>query len=324
MRTTPVIVSLALSLPLFLGGCADEMPVEPDHAVAPSFAASQAATDAIGAHEVGGEIEVFFRAEMDAMNAQLEAEGSNMRVAVAELLLAPEAPIETGTTIYANNRTLQLSYVWVQGDPRRGGAEGLTYLVDESHAYGYTRTDYPAKTYLGGHFDATFDAWTGLECNKLDLVRVPDTGVDPSYFDYPAIPDGAPVLGMADIVVAGWRALPKFVLGVTYTWVFVDGAGATDINGDGRRDTARTEIWYALGYYWTVNDVAGIDLASVAIHENGHAVGLGHFGQIFRSDANGKLHFSPRAIMNAAYVSRMQDLQGTDEASFCANYSSWQ
>lgn len=325
MRSSHVTAALALLLPVVLGGCADDVATAPDRSMSPDFASVGTPSHAIDGHAVDGEIEAFFQSEMDAMNERLEAEGSNMRVAVAELLLAPDAPVEVGTTVYANNRTLQLSYIWVQGDERRDGREHLTYLVDESHSLGYTRTDYPAKTYLGGYFDASFAPWTTLQCNNAELVRVADSGVDPSYFDYPPFNDGATVWGLADIVVAGWRALPSRVLGVTYTWTFIDGSGKpTDVNGDGRRDTARTEIWYALGYYWTTNAVPGIDLLSVAIHENGHAVGLGHFGQIFRTNANGQLHFAPRAIMNAAYVSRMQELQGTDEASYCENYASWQ
>lgn len=310
---------------LSAAACANDATVAPEH-FEPALSVAAVESHAIEQEAIdGAAIEEFFVAEMAAANERLAAEGSNMRIAVAELLLAPDAPVNVGTTIYADNRTLQLGYVWVQGDPRRGGRDGLTYLVDESHAYGYTRTSYPATTYLGGYFDAAFEPWTSLDCNKLDLVRVPDNGTDPSFYDYPALNDGATVYGQADIVEAGWRALPQFVLGTSYTWVFVDGNGQpTDINGDGRRDTARNEVWFARGYYWTVNDVPGIDFLSVAIHENGHSIGIGHFGMIFRSNANGQLHFSPRAIMNAAYVSRMQELQGTDEASFCGNYASWE
>ena len=309
---------------LATAACADEPTSAPEH-FTPEL--SQAVeSHAIAAEAIdGAEIEAFFVNEMATANARLEAEGSNMRVVVAELLLAPGAPVDIGTTIYANNRTQQLSYIWVQGDPRRGGSDALTYMVDESHAYAFTRTDYPATTYMGAHFDASFAPWTALQCSKLDLVRVPDNGTDPSFYDYPAIDDGATVYGQADIVEAGWRTLPAGVLGTSYTWVFVDDNGKpTDINNDGRRDTSRNEIWYARGYYWTTNAVPGIDFLSVAIHENGHSIGLGHFGQIFRTNANGELHFSPRAIMNAAYVSRMQDLLGTDESAYCTNYASWE
>ena len=52
--------------------------------------------------------------------------------------------------------------------------------------------------------------------------------------------------------------------------------------------------------YW--NDRSTYDIETVALHEAGHGLSQGHFGKAFRTVKNGKLHFSPRAVMNAAIL----------------------
>jgi hypothetical protein len=42
----------------------------------------------------------------------------------------------------------------------------------------------------------------------------------------------------------------------------------------------------------------------VALHENGHALGLGHYGKVFVTTNNAKLHIAPRAVMNALSSTR--------------------
>ena len=55
------------------------------------------------------------------------------------------------------------------------------------------------------------------------------------------------------------------------------------------------------------------------------AVGLSqaHFGKLFRTDANGKLHFTPRAVMNAGYTGIQQQIGKTDNAGHCSNWANW-
>ena len=314
---------------LLLSACADD-PTQSLTSSEPAFARGRATVDAAISRHVVRDPGPAIQEHMAEINARLAARGANVRVETAEILLAPDAPATMGTTIYANNRTHHLPYFWVPGDERRE-ADGnkLTYLVDESESYAYTRTSGGAPTYLGDAFDSTFTPWTALRCGKLDLVRRPDTGADPTIVDEdednPDPEEENPFL--ADIVVGGFMLLDPGVLGVTYSFLFVDDDGnLTDIDGDGRFDTALAEIWYNLGYYWHPDDpnaMDAVDLQSVAIHENGHALGIGHFGKIFVTNANGKLHFAPEAIMNAAYVYPQQQLKGTDKASYCGNFADW-
>ena len=49
----------------------------------------------------------------------------------------------------------------------------------------------------------------------------------------------------------------------------------------------------------------------------------GHFGEIFLTDKNGKVHFSPFAVMNALTSRRAQVLKGTDIGGHCSIWGSW-
>ena len=98
-----------------------------------------------------------------------------------------------------------------------------------------------------------------------------------------------------------------------------------DINNDGYDDTALKEVWYNDDFLWTDSGNTGdaIDIETVALHENGHALGFGHFGKIFVTNGNGKLHVAPRAVMNAIILGTQRDLLGTDKASYNSIYGSW-
>ncbi len=61
----------------------------------------------------------------------------------------------------------------------------------------------------------------------------------------------------------------------------------------------------------------------MALHEAGHGLSQAHFGKAFRSGGNGKLHFSPRAVMNATYSGVQTSIDQTDNAGHCSNWASW-
>jgi hypothetical protein len=98
----------------------------------------------------------------------------------------------------------------------------------------------------------------------------------------------------------------------------------TDIDRDGRGDTAFAEVWFNDALKYSTTGAAGrIDIESAALHEHGHALGLGHFGKIAGDPKTGKLHVSPRAVMNAIILGVQRSPLGTDNAALCGNYAGW-
>ena len=61
----------------------------------------------------------------------------------------------------------------------------------------------------------------------------------------------------------------------------------------------------------------------VALHEAGHGISQAHFGAAFATDANGKLHFSPRAVLHAPVSGVQRNLAGTDRGGHCSILESW-
>ena len=261
------------------------------------------------------------------VNDQLVENGfDNIRLQMAETLTKNEAgDFQSGQTIFANDRTLRLGSQWVPNDPRRG-AQGndLTHLVFGAFgsANGGSIDGEPA-------IDASIDTWNNLKKNSgVNVVKVQDTGANPSaILSFDGVTPGNPFL--ADISTMGF--LPGFifdavlgpgasnsVLGVAFTFTFLDQ------NGDPTNDVALKEIWYNDAFNWSTDGSSGtIDIETVALHENGHALGFGHFGKISVINANGKLKVVPRAVMNAINLGVQRDLLGTDKASYNSVYGKW-
>ena len=287
---------------------------------------------------------------MDDINAMLADKDMNIRLAYAETITPynenkkgkGKSGIKKngvkkggkeavgGQTIFANDRTKRLGAQWVPGDERRlADGNNLTHTIFDPFA--------PANFGFPDQFDgspainASLDTWNNVKKNaKLDIVQLANTNTNPS-----AILGGDPF--QADISTFGFVP-PLFlelfvgpgssssVLGVTFTFVFTDEDGnPTDINNDGYDDVAVKEVWYNDAFVWTdQGDAAtGVDVETVALHENGHALGFAHFGKIFVTNGNGKLHVAPRAVMNAINLGEQRELLGTDKASYNSIYGSW-
>jgi hypothetical protein len=254
-------------------------------------------------------------------NVTLEAGGSLFRLDRGEFLTMDDVN-EVGQTVFFNNRTKQLGVHFVPGDPRRGGRTNITYLVDQAEG----AIDGLMVGQTTAAIDRAMATWNGVNCSTIPITKMPDIpGLDIGIVESLLGQTGGPFF-LADITHAGWlpaTVLPPNVIGVTFTFIFVDPAtGApSDIDNNGQLDVAFREILYNDRFVWRIN--GNIDVQTVALHESGHGLSQGHFGKAFGTDANGKIHFAPLAVMNAAYSGVQQDLKGTDNGGHCSIWGSW-
>jgi hypothetical protein len=263
---------------------------------------------------------------MQAINQQLRARGLGIAIEQIEFFT-----IGGGRPA---NRIHAQEFRWVAGDPRRlADGDKLTYLVDQSD--GATASGL-SSAQTEAAIDRALDTWQANRClSKVDLVKRADTGEDPDIFDsfFGFGGFGNPFL--ADIVDAGWLPRAFFeavggpgggrgILAFSVTFIFDDPlTGApTDINGDNRLDTALNEVYFndnfgnpsgdRAGNPWGIDIVLpGIDVETVALHENGHSLGIGHFGP------------PPAAVMNPVYAGIRHSPLAVDSAGMCSIYSSW-
>jgi hypothetical protein len=264
-------------------------------------------------------------ARMRQINDQLRASG--LGIAIEEIQF-----ITIGQGRPAN-RIHQSGLRWVAGDPRRAAdGDNITYLVDQSDgatASGLTNAQTEAA------LDRALTTWDGDKClKKTNIIKRADSGADPDIFDSFFGFGGLGDPFLADIVEAGW--LPKAffdavggpgggngILAFSVSFIFVDGAGnPTDINGDNNLDTALNEVYYndnfgdpggtRVGNPWGINILLpGIDVETVGLHENGHSLGIGHFGP------------PPAAVMNPVYAGIRHTPLAVDDAGMCAVWASW-
>lgn len=327
---------------IVLGGiavaaCADEPATEPSAtsravAVAPAYAATERAV---------------VSPVLANLDARLAAAGSNLRVARAEFIVDASGDRITSQVLLANDRARGLSYQWVAGDPRREGRVGVTYAFDPLQGREpYTRN--PDGTglrqmpfaELEPQLEATMAAWRDQTCSDAPITRAAvAAGTDPDFVDQMFLgADGAGRVytPAADIVQGGWQ-LPSFftafagadgnsIIGVTFTFWFVDANGdPTDINRDGRADTGLSEIYYSSRFPWANTAALNVvDTYTITTHETGHSLGLAHFGAVFitkKAAADGidiaDVKYSPKALMNAVYVTGRTPILGSDQSQFC-------
>ena len=340
-----------------LAACADQPATSPSDVGAPALAKPSS----------GSEQAAIVKRAMARMNVRLAAAGSKLRVGKAELrYLAKAYDARSPTEIIANDRTHTFPTEWVPGDPRRDGRIGLTYVVDPQLQTFLTGLGFPvpvvevagtdfrlsSQAELDGYIEEAMQAWRDRRCSDAPIVRVAvPAGTDPDLLDefFLGLPAPSPTyVQLADIVQAGWQPAEFFeairpggsdaILGITFTFVFVDDQGTpdpsddveTDINRDREFDTALVEIYYNPVFIYTNRGAPGfVDFFSVLAHETGHGLGLAHFGKVFitkKDNADGfqlsDIKFAPKALMNAVYVTGRDEIRGTDNGSFCQIWAS--
>jgi hypothetical protein len=252
------------------------------------------------------------KAMLKTMNDQLAAAGKDFRIAYVDL----ETYDEAGITVYANNRQHQLNNHWLPFDPWRFGTRDIYWAIDNVDQ----ALDVPWGDAVAA-IGRAMNLWNTVPCADIPLAQVNDFGLDLGVVQDMVGMGGNPGW-LADITHAGFLPWIFFeiiggpgggdsILGVTFTFVWTARP----------EDVAFREIYENDEFDWGI-DIRYFDIETVVAHEVGHGLSLGHFGKIFRSK-NGKLHFAPRALMNALYYDILHELLGTDNASFCSIWASW-
>jgi hypothetical protein len=266
---------------------------------------------------------------MDAMNLRLSGSGAGYRVAIADYVTDGRGGEAGGTVLAKDVGNKQLDADFVPGDARRADWSGppaanfddITWAVDQTG---------DAVPPLGGLTAAETTAaissaiatWENVNCSTLPLTFTADFGLDIGLVAFLNGLGGSPFV-FADVQNAGFRDInfAGGILGVTFTFVFIDGPDATDIDGNGKADTAFSEIYYDPSFSWK-DDGTNIDVETVALHELGHGLSQAHFGKVTLK-TDGSVKASPRAVMNALYAGPLRTLLGTDNGGHCSNWANW-
>jgi len=311
-RRTPLFTALAF---LGLVAACDRPTQQSTAPAAPMFSAANAEPQDTALLRRMGEI-----------NAQLAGSGLKIAVEAIEFFT-----IGVGRP---SARIHQQEFRWVPNDPRRlADGENITYLVDQSDgrtASGLTSAQTEAA------IDNALTTWANdPPLKNVTIVKRPDPRTDPDIFDFFFGFGGFGDPFLADIVDAGWLPRAYFeavggpgggrgILAFSVTFIFVDDVTGvpTDINGDAYLDTALNEVYYnntfgdrrddRAGNPWGISvALPGIDVETVALHENGHSLELGHFGP------------PPDAVMNPRYAGIRQSPLSPDDAGMSAVWESW-
>lgn len=314
MRHTRIPLRSAVVLLGLVAAC--ERP--PQHATAPTMPRLSAA-------KVADQQDTALLRKANQINAQLASRG--LRLAVEAIDFFTIGNGRPGIRIH------QQPFRWVPNDPRRlADGTNITYIFDQS---GGATASGLSSAQTEAAFDAALATWAGDDAlKKVHIVKRADPGTDITIFDFFFGFGGFGDPFAADIVEAGFYPRAFFdavggpgggrgILAFSITFIFVDANGnPTDINGDNYLDTALNEVYFnntfgdpsndRVGNPWAIDQpLPAVDVQTVALHENGHSLELGHFGP------------PPIAVMNPVYGGIRHLPFGSDDAGMTAVWSSW-
>lgn len=257
--------------------------------------------------------------------ARVRQRNSKYELFMAEYVTASESGQVGRTIFFKDVGNKQLGADFVPG-LNLDGTDDISYYIDEKRS-----SDDLSVATTSQAIGRAMATWDGITCSDLGMYQVPSSNIKTGFV--------AQLLGfngsynyVADVVHCGW--LPgsffdllapdgsEFILGVTFTIIFTDDNGdPVDTNNDGKIDVAWREIYYNDYFLW--RDGSTYDVETVALHESGHGLSQAHFGQAFLDGGSGAFHFSPRAVMNAAYSGVQTTINSSDNAGHCSLWAEW-
>lgn len=269
------------------------------------------------------------------LNSTLFADASYK---VSEVHVCMKNTANASTTVTTVDQQFQstLPSRWVTNDARRnwngdGDLNDLDWL------------SFTPLAVANGTFNATpiyqamYNKWeTGGSCKTLNIDQTAyntSMGNPSLILSIGGLPPAA--LPLADVSVIGFLPASIFnaifgspnVLGVAFSFVFVDDNGNPIKTTRGKEDKAFTEVWFNDGFTWSLGAAPGkIDLESVILHEFGHTLNLGHFGilQAFTTNGTTRYVYQPVNTMNALYIGEPRNFLGpNDKGNYCEAWGSW-
>ncbi|MCZ4693377.1 hypothetical protein DWB61_01695 [Ancylomarina euxinus] len=246
----------------------------------------------------------------------------NLRVLKAEYFTTGESGKIGRTVFFMNvgNKKLDADFV-PHLDFSLDGTTDITYYIDENRP-----SSDLALSETTAAIQRAMATWDGVTCSNLNMTQLPYSG-KPTGFIAALLGFGGSFNYFGDVTHCGWLPTSFFdlidvdggsyILGVTFTIIFTN----SDYDNNKKADVAWREIYYNDGFSWRIGD--HYDLETIALHESGHGLSQGHFGKAFLDAGTGKVHFSPRSVMNAAYSGIQTHIEKTDNAGHCSIWANW-